>query len=366
MTPLSSAMIARTTISKRVFTSQRCFASRLFALLAVGFASVGLNESCAHAQTAPEFYQGKTITIILFTTPGSIYDTYARLIAHFLPRHLPGHPSLLVKYMPGAGGVLAARYLAEIAPRDGTTIGGLSPTLIFEPLLSSNNANVDFLKFGWLGSISESTALYVSWKTSRVKTARDLFERELLIPGTGAAAETTIISRAINGILGTKIKLIQGYAGSVAGLLALERGEVDGAFPTLEALHTLHPDWLHSNTLNLLFQTRQIPDLELPEVPTVTSLASNDAQRKDLQFLFPRNAFGRPYATPPGIPTDRLKALQEAFGATVNDPDLKAEASKLNIPLRLTTADELTSTIKEKYSTPADVVDRVRNLILQE
>jgi tripartite-type tricarboxylate transporter receptor subunit TctC len=349
-----------------VFANLHYFASRLPAFLAVAFATAGLNASCARAQTVQEFYQGKTITIILFTTSGSIYDTYGRLLANFFPRHMPGHPSLLVKYMPGAGGVLAARHLAEIAPRDGTTIGALSPTLIFEPLLSANTANVDFLKFGWLGSMSESTALYVSWKTSKVKTARDLFERELLIPGTGAAAETTIISKAINGILGTKIKLVQGYAGSVAGLLALERGEVDGGFPTLEALHTLHPDWLHGNTLNLLFQTRQIPDPEIAEVPTVTSLAADDAQRRDLQFLFPRNAFGRPYATPPGIPADRLKALQNAFAATVNDPDLKAEASKLSVPLMLTTANELANTIKEKYSTPSDVVERVRRLITQE
>jgi tripartite-type tricarboxylate transporter receptor subunit TctC len=344
----------------------RRFRSKLLTLLSVACVLVGLDASSARAQAIADFFQGKTVTIILFTTPGSIYDTYARLLARFLPQHIPGHPTLLVKYMPGAGGVLAARHLAEIAPRDGTTIGGLSPALIFEPLLGENAANVDFLKFGWLGSMSESTAVYVSWKTSKVKTARDLLERELLIAGTGAAAETTIISRAINGILGTRIKLIQGYAGSVAGLLALERGEVDGGFPTLEALHTLHPDWLAGNLLNLLFQTRQIPDPEIAEVPTVTSLAANAEQRKDLQFLFPRNAFGRPYATPPGIPADRLKALQEAFAAAVTDPVLAAEAAKLRIPIALTSADELASTVREKYATPTEVVERVRRFTLKE
>jgi len=334
--------------------------------ISAAFAFCAFSASGASAQSVENFYQGKTVTIVLFTTAGSIYDTYARLLARVLPRHIPGHPALLIKYMPGAGGVLAARHLAEIAPRDGTTIGGLSPALIFEPLLASNAANVDFLKFGWLGSMSESTAIYVSWKTSQVRTARDLFERELLIAGTGAAAETTIISRALNGILGTRIKLIQGYAGSVAGLLALERGEVDGGFPTLEALHTLHPDWLAERTLNLLFQTRQQPDPEIAEVPTVMSLAGNENQRKDLQFLFPRNAFGRPYASPPGLPADRLKALQAAFSASVNDPELIAEAEKLHIPVRLTSADELAGTIREKYATPADVVERVRRFIPKE
>src|SRR5215472_16938709 len=143
--------------------------------------AVALGAGPARAQSVESFYQGKTVTLVLFTTAASIYDTYARMLVRVMPRHIPGHPALLMKYMPGAGGVLAARHLAEVAPRDGTTIGGLSPTLIFEPLLGANAVNVDFQKFGWLGSMSESTAIYVSWKTSPVKTARDLFEHDLII-----------------------------------------------------------------------------------------------------------------------------------------------------------------------------------------
>jgi tripartite-type tricarboxylate transporter receptor subunit TctC len=342
------------------------FRSWLLTLVAVAFVGGIFDTGATHAETIGEFYRGKTISIVLYTTSGSIYDTYARLLARFLPEYIPGHPFVLIKYMPGAGGVLAARYLAEAAPRDGTTIAGLSPTLIFEPLISGNATNVDFLKFGWLGSLAESTGVYVSWRTSKVKTAHDLFKRQMLIAGTGAAAETTITTKAINGILGTKIKLVQGYAGSVAGLLALERGEVDGGFPTLEALHTLHPEWLRDNTLNLLFQTRQVPDPEIVDVPTVMTLAATEDQRKDLQFLFPRNAFGRPYATPPGIPADRLKTLQAAFAGAASDPKLRAETTKLGIPLTPTSAEDLTRTIKEKYATPTDVVERVRRLIATE
>ena len=324
----------------------------LLALVAVAFVYSSFHTGSTHAEAIDDFYRGKTITIVLYTTSGSIYDTYARLLARFLPEYIPGHPFVLIKYMPGAGGVLAARYLAEVAPRDGTTIAGLSPTLIFEPLISANATNVDFLKFGWLGSLAESTGVYVSWKTSKVKTAHDLFERQMLIAGTGAAAETTIATKAVNGILGTKIKLVQGYVGSVAGLLALERGEVDGGFPTLEALHTLHPEWLRDSTLNLLFQTRQVPDPEIVDVPTVMALAATEDQRKDLQFLFPRNAFGRPYATPPGVPADRLRTLQAAFAAAASDRKLRAETTKLGIPVRPTSAEDLVNTIKEKYATP--------------
>jgi tripartite-type tricarboxylate transporter receptor subunit TctC len=335
--------------------------SRSPLLLAAAIAALGSMATPARAQSVEEFYRGKTVSIVLFTTPGSIYDTYARLLSRHLPKHLPGQPTVVVRNMSGAGGLQAARHLAEAAPRDGTTIGGVSRALIFEPLLGKNVAQVDYRKFGWLGSMSQSTAVYVSWKErSKIKTAEDLFSQELMIAGTGAAAETTIITTAINGILGTKIKLVQGYAGSVAGLLALERGEVDGGFPTMEALKTVHPDWLREGKLNFLFQTRQVPDPEIASVPTVISLARNEEQRKDLLFLFPRDAFGRPYVTPPGLPADRLKALQNAFAATVTDPEVKAETTKLRIPLALTSGDELEAIVREMYATPAEVVERVR------
>ena len=142
----------QTAVEAHVLASLHHSGSRLLTLLSVACAFVGFDASRARAQAIEDFYQGKTVTIILFTTPGSIYDTYARLLARFLPKHIPGHPVLLVKYMPGAGGVLAARHLAEIAPRDGTTIGGLSPSLIFEPLLSTNAANVDFLNSAGSGA----------------------------------------------------------------------------------------------------------------------------------------------------------------------------------------------------------------------
>jgi len=351
-------------MSTRMMSSR---AQSLGVLAAAAFAIHGLAASQARAQSVEEFYRGKTITNVLFTTPGSIYDTYARLLTRYFPKHMPGNPTIITRHMSGAGGLIAARHLAEAAPRDGTTIGGVSRALIFEPLLGKNVANIDYRTFGWLGSMSQSTAVYVSWKaTSQVKTAQDLFERELLIAGTGAAAETTIISTAINGILGTRIKLIQGYNGSVAGLLALERGEVDGGFPTMEALKTNHPGWLRDDKLNFLFQTRQIPDPEIATVPTVTALARTEDQLKDLRLLFPRDAFGRPFVTPPGVPADRLRALQAAFDATVTDPELIAEAAKLRIPVGLTRGEELASIVREMYATPAEVVERVKRHLPRE
>lgn len=339
--------------------------SKLGKLVATALCMCGFGLGDVKAQSVEDFYKGKTLTLIEFSVAGGPYDTYARLLALFLPRHMPGRPTILVKSMPGAGGLAAARYLYEAAPRDGTIIGELSQTLIIEPLLDDSADKVDYFKFGWLGSMSQSTALFVSWKSSMVKTANDLFTHDLLIAGTGAASETTVVVSALNGILGTRIKLIQGYAGSPAALLALEQGEVDGAFPTAESLK-LHPDWLRDDKINLLLQTRQVADPEFAEVPTAISLAKTDEQRKALRFLFPHDTIGRPFMTPPGIPADRLEALQDAFAATVADPDLIAEAAKSHVPIELTRGEDLAKVVNDEYATPRDVVEQVRKVISKD
>jgi tripartite-type tricarboxylate transporter receptor subunit TctC len=333
-----------------------------YALFVAIILRLGFPVASADAQSVEDFYKGKTVTIVEFSVAGGPYDIYARLLAPFLSKHIPGHPTIVVQLMPGAGGLKAARYLYEAAPKDGTTIGELSQTLIFEPLLGDSTGNVAYQKFGWLGSMSQSTALFVSWKTSQVKKAQDLFAHDLMIAGTGAASETTVVVSTLNGILGTRMKLVQGYAGSPAAMLAMEQGEVDGAFPTSDTL-ALHPDWLRENKVNLLMQTRQIPDPVFAQVPTAISLAKTDRQRKDLQFLFPRDTIGRPFMTPPGLPADRLKALQGAFAAALQDPDLIAEAKKSHSRIELTRGEDLAKVINEEYSTPADIVADVRAVL---
>ena len=309
------------------------------------------------------YFRGKTISIICFSGPGGPYDTYSRLLARHLGKHLSGQPSVIVKNMPGAGGITAVRHIADVAPRDGTAIGSLSRTLIYEPLLGSNPAKIDYSKFGWLGSMAQSTAVYVSWHTSRIKSVNDLMRNDLMIAGTGAASETTVVSSILNGVLGTKFKLIHGYDGSPAALKALEAGEVDGGFPTMESLKTTRPDWLRDRKLNFLFQARQIADPELPEVPTANSLATSELQRQALDFVFPRDVIGRPFVTPPGVSQSILKTLQDAFAETLKDGELLGEANKINVPIELTAGGELQKVVSDAYATPAEIVDYVRQFI---
>jgi len=327
--------------------------------MAAGFTTCG--DVSAKAQE--QFFKGKTLSIICFSGPGGPYDTYSRLLARHLGKHLDGQPTVIVRNMPGAGGITAARHIADVAPRDGTTIGSLSRTLIYDPLLGSSPTNIDYSRMGWLGSMAQSTAVYVSWHTSRIKSVQDLLQNDLMIAGTGAASETTVVSSVLNGVLGTRFKLIHGYDGSPAALKALEAGEVDGGFPTMESLKTTRPDWIRDKKLNFLFQARQIPDPELSEVPTANSLAPSYFHRQALDFMFPRDVIGRPFVTPPGVPIAQLKRLQDAFAETVTDPDLVAEAAKINVPIGLTSGAELQKVIADAYSTPKEIIDYVRQFI---
>jgi hypothetical protein len=199
-----------------------------------------------------------------------------------------------------------------------------------------------------------------------VKTAADLLREPLMIAGTGAASETTITSNALNGIVGTKFKLIQGYSGSPAAMHAMEQGETDGAFPTLEALKTTHPEWLTDHKINILFQARRTPDAEMASVPTVMTFARTDAQKKALEFMFPRDTLGRPFLAPPGVPADRLDMLRRAFVDTLSDPTLVADAARMHIPIEPSTWEDLAQVVADEYAAGSDTVAFVRSFIPQD
>jgi tripartite-type tricarboxylate transporter receptor subunit TctC len=314
----------------------------------------------AHAQPAEAFFPGKTITLIVYSDAGSSYDTYARLLAKHMPNHLPGRPTIIVKNMVGAGGLTATRYLYNAAPRDGTTIGTLSRGIPFEPLLGNKTIEFDPLKFVWLGSMSKETTMYVSWHASKIKTAQDIMTKEFLVAGTGAGADSEVISRALNGVLGTKIKLISGYKGASNAALALEQGEIEGIYWTWNGINTTHPDWITDKKLNLLFQTRSTPHPELPNVPLVTVLAKTDEQRQALHLMFARDVLGRPFLAPPALPGDRAKMLRNAFDASVKDPALLTDAKKGKMEIELVTGAEVEDIIRTAYATPKPIVERVR------
>jgi tripartite-type tricarboxylate transporter receptor subunit TctC len=209
--------------------------------------------------------------------------------------------------------------------------------------------------------MSKETTMYVSWHASKIKKAEDILEKEFLVAGTGAGADSEVISRALNGLLGAKIKLISGYKGASNAALALERGEIEGIYWTWNGINTTHPDWITNKTLNLLFQTRSTPHPELPDVPLVTVLAKTDEQRQAMELMFSRDVLGRPFNAPPEIPADRAKVLRDAFNAAVKDPALLADADKGKMEIELVTGEEVEGIIRKAYATPKPIVERVRD-----
>lgn len=316
----------------------------------------------AGAESLEEAYAGKQVSMIIYTTAGGTYDLYARLLSRHMPNHLPGKPKFVPKNMTGAGGITAARYIYSSAPKDGLTLGTIGRGLPFEPLLGGSKAlDFDPLKFTWIGSMNKESSVAISWHTSPVKTARDLFSKELLIAGTSAGSDSQIIPEALNGVLGTKFKIISGYKDMQTATLAIERGEVQGVgYWGWVSLKSEKGDWVREKKVNLLFQTALQPHPELPNVPLATSLARDEQEARCLELLLARDVLGRPFVAPPDMPADRTKALRTAFDATLVDPELLAEAKKLNVEINPANAAEVEALLNRVMAFPADVVERTR------
>ena len=323
-------------------------------LLAAGVAG-------ARAQSAEQFYKGRQISMVVFSGAGSTYDIYARLLARHLGEHIPGNPTFVVQNMLGAGGLKVEEYLFRIARKDGSVIGTIGRGLPFEPMLGHNEVNVDPLKFTWLGSMNRDVSLAMSWFTSPVKTFNDLKQHELLVPGTGAGADSEIMPRAFNQLAGTRFKIIEGYRDTPVGALAMERGELDGvSYWSWSSIMAAHPDWVRDKKINLLFHTGMAPLADAPGVPSIRDLVTDPVDRRALTFLLAREVMGRPYLAPPGVPADRTAALRAGFAATLRDPAFLQDAKRTRLDVALVTGEEIDALLKDSAAAPADVIARVK------
>ncbi len=330
----------------------------LGALIATGFASA------APAQTVEEFYKGKQLNLLVYSGAGSTYDTYARLLAKYLSNHIPGKPTIVTQYMVGAGGLKLVDYMNKIAPRDGSVIGTIGRGLPFEPMLGKNEVGWDPLKFTWLGSMNREITVALSWNTSKIKTFDDLKKADLLVPGTGAGADSEIMPRAYNNLAGTKFKIISGYRDTSEAALQMETGELEGlAYWSWSSISALHPDWLRDKKVNLIFQTGVKDIVGHPGVPRIRELVSDPTDRKALEFLLAREIIGRPFLAPPGVPADRAKALRDAFAATMQDAALLKDAEAANMEVNLVPAEEVDTLLKDAANSPAAVLERVKKTL---
>jgi tripartite-type tricarboxylate transporter receptor subunit TctC len=326
--------------------------SSLFACLLIGVASP------ATAQSVESFYRGKQIEILVGNAAGGGYDLYSRVLARHLGRHIPGNPGIVVKNVPGAGGLKLANDLFATTPRDGTSFGIYDRGVVIEPLLGNNGARFDATKYSPIGSIGKQVATCAAWYQAPVKTIQQALTTELMIGGTGPSATTTYPT-LLNAVLKTRFKIISGYEGSSDIMLAIERGEVQGVCLSWPTLKSIKGEWTREKKLVPLVQISFKSDPELTGVPLVQDLAKSAEARDMLQFFFAPNEFGRPYLGPPGIPADRLQALRRAFDATMKDPEFLADAEKSQMDVDPMTGEDMAAMLKRIYAAPPAVIKGV-------
>jgi tripartite-type tricarboxylate transporter receptor subunit TctC len=311
-----------------------------------------------------EFYKGRQITMIVYSPAGSAYDIYARALTRHMGRHIPGNPTFIHQYVVGAGGLKAIETLYKIAPKDGSVVGTVGRGLPFEPFLGKNELKYDPLRFTWIGSMNREATLAMSWHTAKVKTYEDLRKTELLVPGTGAGADSEIIPLAFNSLAGTKFKIIAGYRNTTEAALAMERGELEGlAYWSWSALKSIHPDWVRDKKVHLLFHTGVAAVPEIPDVRLIRRLVDNPVDRQAIELLLAREILGRPFLAPPDLPPERAAVLRSAFAATMRDPAFLKEAEKAQLDVDLVTGEEVDTVLKSAANAPAEVVNRLKQAL---
>ena len=335
--------------------------TKLFAVPAAAAVALALSASPAAAQ-AP-ILAGKTVTVVIGFGPGGGYDAWARVVARHLGKHLPGNPTVVPQNMPGGGSLNAANHIYAIAPKDGTMLAIIARDAALAPLTGVSGGRFDPLKISWVGTPTTETNVCISTEKAKVKTFEDLLKQELIIGNTGVGTGTYSYPKALNGLLGTKFKLISGFPSSSDVFLAMERGEVDGICESLDSVIGKRPDWIASKKVNVLFQGGTEPNPTLKGVPFVVDLARTAGDRQAIEFLYAGQGIGRPFVAPPGLPPDRLKMLRDAFDATVTDPDFVSDAKRQMLDVEPEDGAHLEALIRKIYATPKPVVDRIGELI---
>ena len=339
--------------------------SNLFHRGLFGLFALSLCAGSAPAQSPANFYKGQTVTIILSSAPGGGYDAVARTLAQHLPKHIPGNPAVVVKNMAGAGGIVAANHLYNVAPKDGLTIGGLQNNVPFEPLYGTKEANFDPTKFIWLGTPSYETAILTIWHTAPVDKWEQAKTTELTMGSSGNNSTPSFYGRLLNEVLGLKLKIIVGYESQTHAFLAMEREEIHG-YPSVfyNSLVATKPTWLPEKKVKLLVQMGAQKEKELPDVPLLSDLVTKKEDKALVEAAIAPLTAGRPYLMPPGVPADRVAAMRKAFVDTFNDPEFLAEAEKRRLGVNAPRdGDALQQVIERVYkdTAPAEL-ERLRKL----
>lgn len=325
--------------------------------LALTVAAVGFCAAPAAAQDVASFYKGKSVDVYIGYSTGGGYDTYARVLARHMGKHIPGNPSMVPRNMPGAGSLLLTNAIANTLPKDGTVFGTVARAAAFEPLFDNPQAKFDPAKFTWIGSMNNEVSICAFWESAGLKSTEQFMTTPLVVGGTGPGADTDNFPLTMNNVLGTKLKLITGYPGGNDVNLAIERGEVQGRCGwSWSSVKSTRPQWLADKKIFIPVQFALEKHPDLKDVPLILDLAKNERQRQILEVVFSGQPMGRPYVAPPGVPADRVKALREAFNAMMKDPEFLAEADKAKLEIELVTGETVEKIVARVTAMPKDVL----------
>jgi len=312
----------------------------LAALTALALAASG----SAAAQPAETFFKGKTINLYIGFAAGGTYDYYSRLFARFVGKHIPGHPTVVAQNMPGAGSFQAANFLYAVAPKDGTALGMITQVAAIEEALRSPGVQYKSAEFNWIGRMSGTVEVHFTWKTSKAKTIEDATRYEIPLAGT-------------------RFKVISGYPGSTQGMVAMERGEVDGAFTSWQTLNRTKQDWLRNGDINLLVQYVPQRHPDLAAVPTALEVVKTAEARDIMTFFVSGAQVGRSIVAPPGVPADRIKALRAAFDAMLADPELQAEIEKSGLEFVPAGGEALQKIVAASANASPEIVAKTQGIL---
>jgi tripartite-type tricarboxylate transporter receptor subunit TctC len=335
------------------------------ARVATIFGVLAATAGAAFAQSPAEFFKDKTVTFYVGLSAGGGYDVNARLVARHIGKYIPGNPQVIVRNMPGGGGLVMTNYVANVAHKDGLHIGAPQRGIPFEPLLGDHsNAKFDAVKLNWVGSANTDTSVAVVHKRTGVKTWQDLKAREkdLIVGGTGIGTESVTVPYILRNLLGFKYRVIAGYPGGSEMNLAMMRGEVDGRGTfSWTSLKPHLKEWIDTGEIVILYQQglRKHPDI--PKIPLVMELTDDSEIKKVLTVQFTAFELGRPYFLPEGVPADRVAAIRNAFNMAMKDKDLLADADKLNQEVNPFTGEEMQKVLADVYATPRNLIERLAN-----
>lgn len=319
------------------------------------------------AAIADEFYAGKSIELLIGAPPGGGYDFYGRTVARHMTDHIPGHPTIVPKNMPGAGSVLAATYLSKRAPQDGTAIANIMPGAIIGPLLDPRmEKQFDPTAVQYIGNVNSGSRVCISSSRSKIKTFDDARKIKAKFGGGQKNDSTHDYAFMHKHLTGAVWDVVLGYRGTHGLSLALERGEIDGLcgfdFASLKAQH---PDWVRKKLIHVLIQDALEPNDELTKmgVPFIMNYITNATDRKVAEFILSQQVFHRSFIAPPGTPPDHLAILRKAFDETMVDPKFLADAKKARLDVAPLSGAKVQEAVRKVYEAPPDIIKLARRAI---